>query len=155
MKVTLLVVGKARPPFADAVAEYERRVRHYYSFEVLEVKEYTARGAADERVMEEEGRRILKRIPERAEVVALHRGGESWSSVRLSRYLSEQALQGGQGVTFVIGGALGLSAEVLEASSRALSLSAFTLPHEMARVMLTEQLYRAGTISRGEPYHKG
>jgi 23S rRNA (pseudouridine1915-N3)-methyltransferase len=155
MKVLLLVVGKARRPFAEAIAEYEKRVRHYFPFEVVEVKEYAARGADESRVMEEEGKRLLAKVPEGAEIIALHRGGSRWSSEQLSQHLAERALHASPGVTFVIGGALGLSEEVLRASTHRLSLSAFTLPHEMARVVMTEQLYRAGTIARGEPYHKG
>lgn len=156
MKVTLAVVGKVRGPLAAAVAEYEKRAGRYHSLEVVEVKEQTSRAASGPReVMDEEGKRLLARIPPGFEVVALHRLGEGWSSTRLAEYLSEQALRASPGVAFVIGGAFGLSDEVLASARHRLSLSAFTLPHEMARLVLAEQLYRAGTIARGEPYHKG
>jgi 23S rRNA (pseudouridine1915-N3)-methyltransferase len=156
MKVILAVVGKARGALAAPIAEYEKRAGRYHSLEVVEVKEQPSRkGSAPQEVMDEEGKRLLARVPPGFEVVALHRVGEGWSSVRLAEYLSEQAVRASPGVAFLIGGAFGLSREVLEGARHHLSLSAFTMPHEMARLVLAEQLYRAGTIARGEPYHKG
>jgi len=156
MKLIVAVVGKARGALAAPIAEYEKRAGRYHSLEVVEVKERPARQAGDRRaVMEEEGKRLLARIPAGFEVVALHREGEGWGSSRLADYLSERALHASPGVAFVVGGAFGLSEEVLALARHRLSLSGFTLPHEMARLVLAEQLYRAGTIQRGEPYHKG
>ena len=155
MRLALLAVGRVRGPVADAVAEYEGRIRHYFPFEAVEVKEEPYRRAGDEdRVRDEEGRRLLARVPDGAEIVALHRGGRGWSSERLAAWLDELALRSSPGAAFVIGGAYGLSDEVLRTASKKLSLSAMTLPHEVARLVLTEQIYRAGTIRRGEPYHK-
>jgi 23S rRNA (pseudouridine1915-N3)-methyltransferase len=105
--------------------------------------------------MEEEGKRLLARVPAGAEVVALDRRGAAWSSERLARYLDELAIRASPGAAFLIGGAFGLSEEVLARASHRLSLSALTFPHELARLIMAEQLYRAGTILRGEPYHKG
>jgi 23S rRNA (pseudouridine1915-N3)-methyltransferase len=156
VKVQLLAIGRPRALFADSIEEYERRVRRYYSFEAVELKEQPSHQASGpEAVMAEEGKRILDRVPAGFEIVALDRAGEGWGSERLSRYLSELGVRSSPGVAFVIGGAFGLAPEVLSRASVRLSLSAFTLPHEMARLVLTEQLYRAGTIARGEPYHKG
>lgn len=156
MKVQLLAVGKVRGPVASAVDEYEGRIRRYYSFEVVEVKEEPYRGAGGAtRVRDEEGKRLLARVAAGSELVALHETGKSWTSEHLSRYLSELAVRGSPGASFVIGGAYGLSDEILRTARHMLSLSAFTLPHEVARLVLAEQLYRAGTIARGEPYHKG
>jgi 23S rRNA (pseudouridine1915-N3)-methyltransferase len=155
MKVLLAAVGKVRGPLAAPIEEYERRVRRYYSLEVAEVKEHPSHQASGpEEVRAQEGERLLARVPAGLEVVALHREGRLWSSERLSRYLEELALRSSPGAAFVIGGAFGLSQPVLERANHQLSLSGFTLPHEMARLVLTEQLYRAGTIARGEPYHK-
>lgn len=156
MKVILVAVGRVRGELAAPIAEYEKRARRYYSFDAVEVKEQTARNAnSASEVMDEEGKRLLARIPSGFEVVALHRLGEAWSSVQLSEYLSEQALRASAGVAFVVGGAFGLSDRVLGRARYQLSLSALTMPHELARLVLVEQLYRAGTIARGEPYHKG
>ena len=156
MKITLLAVGRPRGPTADAIVEYEKRAGRYFSFEAIEVKEEAYRKAGDAgRVRDEEGKRLLARVPANAEIVALHETGRQWTSHQLADYLQELAVRGSPGVAFVIGGAYGLSDEILARARHHLSLSAFTLPHELARLLLAEQLYRAGTIARGEPYHKG
>ncbi|HET7322464.1 MAG TPA: 23S rRNA (pseudouridine(1915)-N(3))-methyltransferase RlmH [Longimicrobiaceae bacterium] len=156
MKITLAAVGRVRGDLVAPIADYEARIAHYFSFEAAEVREETAgRGRTDAQVMGEEGKRLLARIPTGAEIVALDRRGKEWSSETLAEYLGELAVRGAPGAAFLIGGAIGLSEEVLARASRTLSLSALTLPHELARLVLTEQIYRAGTILRGEPYHKG
>ena len=155
MRVSLVCVGKPKSPIAEAIAEYEGRIGHYFAaFEVHEVKE-AGRRAQPEQVVAEEGERLLARVPKQHELVALHRPGRAWSSERLARYFTEGDLRGVGGVTFVIGGAYGLSPAVIERANQLLSISAMTLPHELARLVLVEQIYRAGTIARGEPYHKG
>jgi 23S rRNA (pseudouridine1915-N3)-methyltransferase len=93
-------------------------------------------------------------VPPGVEIIALTRDGQAWSSSDLARYFEQLALSGKQGAAFLIGGALGLSQQAIARAQRRLSLSAMTLTHEMARALLTEQIYRAGTITRGEPYHK-
>ena len=156
MRTIILAVGRARGPLADAIAEYEKRAARYFSFEAVEVKEEQFRGKGDAaRVRDEEGKRLLARVPAGAEIVALHETGKQWTSPQLADYLQRLAVQGSPGAAFVIGGAYGLSDEILARARHQLSLSAFTLPHELARLVLAEQLYRAGTIARGEPYHKG
>lgn len=156
MKLSLLAIGRVRGSVADAVADYEARIRRYYSYEAAELKEEPFRKAGDvPRVREEEGKRLLSKVAPGADLVALHETGRQWSSERLSAYLSELALRASPGAAFVIGGAYGLSDELLGRATHQLSLSAFTLPHELARLVLVEQIYRAGTIARGEPYHKG
>jgi len=156
MKMLLIAIGKVRALFSAPIAEYEKRLRRYYPFDVLELREQPSHQVSGpEQVMAEEGKRILTRLPAGYDLIALHRQGESWSSERLSHHLADLALHSRAGVAFVIGGAFGLSDDVLRRCNHHLSLSAMTLPHEMARLVLTEQLYRAGTIARGEPYHKG
>lgn len=156
MKVSLLAVGRVRGPVADAVVDYEARIRRYYTYAAVELKEEAFRRAGDAaRVRDEEGKRLLARVAPGADLVALHETGRQWSSERLSAYLADLALRASPGVAFVIGGAYGLSDAVLGHATHQLSLSAFTLPHELARLVLVEQIYRAGTIARGEPYHKG
>lgn len=155
MKILLVAVGRVRGPLAEVVAEYESRARRYFGFDAVEVREEPARpGVPIERVREEEGRRLLARVPPGMERIALHREGDDWGSERLARYLGELALRGSPGAAFLIGGAFGLSDALLAQATHRLSLSAFTLPHELARLVITEQIYRAGTIARGEPYHK-
>jgi 23S rRNA (pseudouridine1915-N3)-methyltransferase len=154
MKVSLIAVGRSRAPFAEAIGEYEKRVGRYFSFQAVEVKEVPFRGQPIQQLLDEEGERLLARVPVHHELVALHRTGEAWSSEQLAGFLSERALRSAPGVGFLIGGAYGLSRGVLERADRQWSLGALTLPHELARLIATEQIYRAGTISRGEPYHK-
>lgn len=105
--------------------------------------------------MAAEGERLLSRVPPGVEVAALTRDGTPLSSRGLADWLQELAVGGHPGVAFLIGGAYGLHGDVLSRARRRVSLSAMTLPHEFARLVLAEQIYRAGTIARGEPYHKG
>jgi 23S rRNA (pseudouridine1915-N3)-methyltransferase len=156
VKITVIAVGRPGRVLEEAIAEYEGRARRYWSLEVVEVREErSGKGIREEAVMAAEGERILKRVPRGAELVALSRTGAAVGSAELARELEAYAARGGTAVAYAIGGAFGLSGEVLRSARRELSLSAFTMPHDLARVVLLEQLYRAGTILRGEPYHKG
>ena len=156
MRVQILAVGKVKGLFAESVAEYEKRAARYWKLGVEEVSS-GARGASanPESVMKAEATRLLARIPKELEVVALTRSGMTMNSRELARYLEQRALTASAGVAFIIGGAYGLGNDVLVQTQRKLSLSPMTLPHQVARLVLAEQLYRAGTILRGEPYHKG
>ena len=155
MRVAVLTVGKARGPLAEPLAEYETRAARYFSFETREVREESSAGGRPAaQVRDEEGKRLLARLPEGHELVALHRGGRALSSEELAAYLDRAANNAVAGVAFAIGGAFGLSDELLKRATLLLSLSAMTLPHDLARLVLAEQIYRAGTILRGEPYHK-
>lgn len=156
LKVRVISVGRPGRLLADPIAEYEKRAARYWNIEFAEVREERAlKGTADDAIRSAEGQRILQRVPEGYDLMALTRTGETWSSTRFSQYLQQLAAQGNAGVAFVIGGAIGLGADVLKRANRQLRISDFTLPHELARLVLAEQLYRAGTIARGEPYHKG
>lgn len=149
-------MGRPGRLLADAIAEYEGRAGRYWPLEVVEVRQERAgrRGDVD-RVKRAEAGRLRERIPAGARVVALTREGVRWSSADMANQLAESVALEKRVTAFLIGGAAGLDDELLRAADVRLSLSAFTLPHEMARLLLAEQLYRAGTIMRGEPYHKG
>jgi len=139
--VTVIAVGKVRTPgLAPAIEEYENRLRHYVRFESIEVR------TAEE---------ILRRVPDDSRLIALTREGKRWSTRELASQMEDLQVYGGGGVAFAVGGADGLGRGVLGRAHLCLSLSNMTLPHELARLVLTEQLYRAGTLLRGEPYHKG
>lgn len=156
MRIVLLSVGRVKGPIADVVADFESRAGRYFSFEPREVKEEPAtRGRTVEQVLAAEGERLLARLPGGYELVALHRTGASWSSERLASYLEAAGVRALPGVAFAIGGAYGLSEELRSRATHLLSLSAMTFPHDLARLLLAEQIYRAGTILRREPYHKG
>jgi 23S rRNA (pseudouridine1915-N3)-methyltransferase len=155
LKITILTVGRPGRLFADAIGEYERRARRYWALDLIEVREERAvRGKTEAQIRGAETVRLLDRVPDGVEIVALTRNVDSWSSVRLARHLERMAVEAMPGVAFLIGGSLGLADEAMPGAVRRLSLSPLTLPHELARLLLTEQLYRAGTIVRGEPYHK-
>jgi 23S rRNA (pseudouridine1915-N3)-methyltransferase len=151
MKLRLLCVGSPRPPLADAIADFERRVGHYFDYEASEVSAGKGRPAEVRRA---ESEALLARLPEGFRVFALTRDGKRWDSRDLAGALDELATYGPPSAAWIIGGAFGLSDELLAKADRRVSLSDFTLPHELARLVLVEQLYRAGTILRGEPYHK-
>jgi 23S rRNA (pseudouridine1915-N3)-methyltransferase len=156
VKITLITVGRPGRLLDDAIAEYETRVRRYWSFDVVVVREERAgKGTTEEAVRDAEATRILKRVPKGAELVALTRTGDAWSSARFARHLERHAAQASPDIVYAIGGAFGLGDEILRDSRRRMRLSTFTMPHDLARLVLLEQLYRAGTIIRGEPYHKG
>jgi 23S rRNA (pseudouridine1915-N3)-methyltransferase len=155
MKIRVVVVGRVRGVLADAVAEYEERASRYWKLEVVEVEPGGGGREDAEAVMAAEGERILGRIPEHAELLALDRTGKPLSSRALARHLGERAVHALGDVAFAVGGAWGLAPAVRQRAARRISLGALTLPHEMARLVLAEQLYRAGTILRNEPYHKG
>ena len=154
MRLTVAVVGKPRnAALAAAIHEYETRAARYWPLDVVEVREASGRGVSAADARTREGARLLERVPEAALVIACDERGDELTSAEFARVVSG-ARERAQDVAFVIGGAYGLPDEVRTRASRAIQLAPFTLPHELARLVLAEQLYRAGTIVRGEPYHK-
>jgi len=155
MKITAIVVGRAGAPLKDAILEYETRAGRYWKFKVTEVASGAGGAKAHpDRAIEMEETRLLARLPEHAQIVALTRTGRGMNSLDFAGYLQDHALHSTPEVCFVIGGAFGLGTGVLDRAHKRWSLSDATLPHELARLVLAEQLYRAGTIIRNEPYHK-
>jgi 23S rRNA (pseudouridine1915-N3)-methyltransferase len=156
LKLAVIVVGRPGRLVREAIEEYERRAARYWSLDVVEVKGQKAlKGSDAVEVRAAESERLRAQVAAGLEIIALTRTGDSWSSERLARFLGELAVRGRPGAAFLIGGALGLSDELLRSADRRMRLSTLTLPHDVARLLLAEQLYRAGTIVRGEPYHKG
>jgi 23S rRNA (pseudouridine1915-N3)-methyltransferase len=154
MRLVVAVVGKARSPsLGDAIRDYEKRAARYWPLDVREVREERAGGIPTDKVKEREGDRLTEKVPSRAKTVACEPGGESLTSEQFAAFL-QTAREQDRDVAFLIGGAFGLSRAVTNSSSMKLSLAPWTLPHEIARLVLAEQIYRAGTIVRGEPYHK-
>jgi 23S rRNA (pseudouridine1915-N3)-methyltransferase len=158
MNVGLLCVGEVKGPLKRAVQDYEERIGRYWRFRVTEVEAGTGKGrkVEEEGVRKAEEERLLARLPKGGgDLVALTRKGKTLDSRRLAEFMEERALHSTREITFVIGGAFGLGQGILERATLKLSLSPMTLPHEIARLLLAEQLYRAGTILKNEPYHKG
>jgi len=140
MRYRVVAVGRVKDAALRAACdEYLARLRHYAKVEELEVKDEA---------------RVLGAIPDGSRLVALSRRGEGWSSTALAEQTARWELEA-RDVMFAIGGADALPADVLGRAERVWSLSPLTLPHELARVVVYEQLYRAHTIRRGEPYHRG
>jgi 23S rRNA (pseudouridine1915-N3)-methyltransferase len=134
VRIVVVAVGRLRPPFADDAQHYQKLITRHARLEVVEVRE-------DEQA--------TRRLPQRAFVSLLHRAGQAMDSLAFSRFL-EQRRQSGQDLCFVIGGPFGLELEGIE---HRLSLGPLTVPHQLARVILLEQVYRALKILAGEPYH--
>jgi 23S rRNA (pseudouridine1915-N3)-methyltransferase len=154
VKLTIVAVGRLKERFwREAADEYLKRLKPYADVRVVEIADRDS-GRNAVRALAEEGADVLRAIPASSYVVALDAGGRQLSSEGLSADIDDLALHGSSHLVFVIGGSVGLSADVLGRADARLSLGLMTLPHNLARVVLLEQLYRAFRISRGEPYHK-
>lgn len=155
MRILVASVGRSRAsPLRRATDDYEARLRHYLRFESVLAAPARLPDARAEEAREREAEALERLLPGNLELVALTRQGEPWSTRRLADYLDGQRTYGRPGAAFAIGGAHGLAPGLIARARIRLALSAMTLPHEVARLVLTEQLYRAATILRGEPYHK-
>lgn len=163
MKITILCVGKIKEKFyRDAVLEYEKRLSRYCKLEIMEVAdEKTPDGASDivcGQIKEKEGERMLARMErclrEGAYVCALAIDGKQPDSVEFSKKIEALGCGGTSHIVFLIGGSLGMSETLLKKADMRLSFSNMTFPHQLMRVILLEQIYRAYRIMNGEPYHK-
>jgi 23S rRNA (pseudouridine1915-N3)-methyltransferase len=153
MDITILAVGKLRPYYRDAADDYARRLRRYAHLNEHEVREASRAPTVSAQLTEEAGR-LGARIPEGSTLVVLTRDGAGWSSTDLARQLERWALAA-RPLVLMIGGSHGIHPSLLTRASSRWSLGPLTLPHELARVVVLEQLYRGFTILKGEPYHKG
>jgi len=153
--VEILFLGKTRESYlADGIKEYVKRLSHYLKVEIKTVKEERIKkGEPDKAIIERQSRNLLQYVQD-AHLVCLDRTGRQLESPELAGQLEKWEMQGLKKISFVIGGPLGLSAEILQKSDLILSLSRMTFTHEMTRLLLLEQLYRACTIKAGEKYHK-
>lgn len=159
MNVKILCVGKIKEKFyKDAISEYSKRLSKYCSLDIVEVQdEKTSENASDNEiniVKDKEGERILKHLKDRDYVISLAIEGAQKDSVSFSKHIENLGISGKSSIVFIIGGSLGLSNEVLKRSDELLSFSKMTFPHQLMRVVLLEQIYRAMRIMNNEPYHK-
>jgi len=156
IKIRILVVDRTRSPFlAEGEAFYLKRLENYARVEWIEVKPVKmTKGRPEEEIMRLEGETLLRKRGLKDYLVALDRAGRQYESEEFASRLEKAGMNATGGITFMIGGPLGLSAGVLGEANEVLSLSKFTLTHEMSRILLLEQLYRAFTILKGEKYHK-
>ena len=159
MKITLVTVGKIKEKFfEDAIKEYSKRLSRYCKLEILQVAdEKTPEGASEAvelQIKEKEGQRILSLIRDDAYVIALAIEGKMMDSEELAERIEKLGVSGISQIVFVIGGSLGLSAQVMKRADYALSFSRMTFPHQLMRVVLLEQIYRSYRIMNHQPYHK-
>ena len=152
VRIVVICVGRARAPFADDVAHYERLLSRQARIESVELREAGGDQGRRPQLLAREAEQIAARIPAGAFVCALDREGSQLSSTDLARWL-EQRRTDGRDLCFVVGGPLGLDSSVVESAESTLSFGPITLPHQLARVVLLEQLFRAHKIIAREPYH--
>jgi 23S rRNA (pseudouridine1915-N3)-methyltransferase len=155
VKLTIVAVGRLKERFwRDAAEEYLTRLKPYADVRVVEVADRDPAKGGEKRALAEEGDDVLKALPEAAHVIALTIDGTQRSSIGFAEALERLAVDGRSSLAFVIGGSHGLDERVLARAAESLSLGPMTLPHNLARIVFLEQLYRSFKIRRGEPYHK-
>lgn len=159
MNISIVTVGKLKEKYLiNGINEYLKRLASYAKVEISELPDEKApeqlSGSEMQQVKDKEGARILAKLAEDAYVIVLAIEGELWSSEHLAKELDNLATYGRSKVAFVIGGSLGLSTTVMQRADVTLSFSRMTFPHQLMRLILIEQVYRAFRINRGEPYHK-
>ncbi len=159
MNITILTAGKIKESFyREAVAEYQKRLKRYCRLEIIEVADEPAperaSSAQEELIREKEAQRILSRLRDNSFVITLEIAGKKLDSEKFAKKLEDLALSGKSQLVFIIGGSLGLHTSVSARADLKLSFSDMTFPHQLMRVILTEQIYRAFRIISGAPYHK-
>ena len=159
MSITLITVGKMKEkPYRMMADEYLKRLSRYGKVEEIELPDLpepvNSSPAIEAQIKEKEGESILSRIKSSDYVIAMTIPGKHWDSPGLSRHLDDLMTRGNSNIVFLIGGSLGLSDKVIARADEEMSMSKMTFPHQLARVMLLEQLYRAMKIRSGERYHK-
>ena len=159
MKIKIVTVGKLKEKYLkDGIAEYAKRISRFAKLEMIELTDEKTPDKASElenqKILETEGARILSKVGERDFVVVLAIEGKTFSSEDFSKQLEQASIKGYSTLTFIIGGSLGLAPVVKNRANLSVSFGRLTLPHQLMRLVLVEQIYRAFTIQQGSPYHK-
>ena len=156
MKLTFVFAGShSDEQMSEAAERYLNRIKHFYPVRVVDVKPERGRQtASDETIIRAQSARLAAAIPERGYTVVLDEQGQALDSLKFAKWLERLTIDNPDGVNFVVGGDVGMDETVKRRADRLLSLSAMTLPHQIARVVLLEQIYRACTLMRNIPYHK-
>jgi 23S rRNA (pseudouridine1915-N3)-methyltransferase len=159
MNITIISVGKIKEKYINSgIKEFAKRLSAYCKLKIIEVKDEPTKENMTESeeniIKKKEGEKIMSKIPNGSYVITLCIEGKELSSEQLAEKLDSLALTGNSNITFIIGGSVGLHEEVIKISNMKLSFSKMTFPHQLMRLILLEQIYRAFRISRGEPYHK-
>ena len=159
MRINIVCVGKIKEKYLKlGIDEFKKRLSKYWKLEIIELEDEKAPENLSDKEMlmikEKEGKKILSKIKDNSYVIALAIDGKNLSSEELAETINKLGVRGISNITFVIGGSLGLSDEVLSRADYKLSFSKMTFPHQLMRLILLEQVYRAYRINNGEPYHK-
>ena len=159
MKIKAVTVGKLKEKYLkDGIEEYLKRISRFAKFEMIELADEKTPDKASEsenqKILEIEGQRILSKVGDRDFVIVLAIEGKTFSSEEFSKQLEEASIKGFSTLTFIIGGSLGLAQDVKNRANLSVSFGRLTLPHQLMRLVLVEQIYRAFTIQQGSPYHK-
>ena len=159
MRINIVCVGKIKEKYLKlGIDEFKKRLSKYCKLEIIELEDEKAPENLSDKEMimikEKEGKKILSKIKDNSYVIALAIDGKNLSSEELAETINKLGVRGISNITFVIGGSLGLSDEVLSRADYKLSFSKMTFPHQLMRLILLEQVYRAYRINNGEPYHK-
>lgn len=159
MKVKLITVGKLKEKYLkDGISEYVKRLGRFTKFESIELPDEKTPDNASESenklILEKEGRRILSKVGDRDYVIALAIEGKQFPSEQFAKEIEQATLKAHSEITFIIGGSLGLSLEVKKRANQLMSFGLLTFPHQLMRLVLVEQIYRAFMIQQGSPYHK-
>lgn len=155
MKIKVICIGKTGKPFLEnGEKEYLNRLKHYSPVEKIEIPDLkNVKKFTKEQIKVAEGKLLLSKVQVGDQVILLDENGQNFSSVDFSKFIQKRFNQGGKGIVFLIGGAYGFSDEVYTKAQGKISLSLMTFSHQMIRMLFFEQLYRAFTIIKGEPYH--
>ncbi|NIB82637.1 23S rRNA (pseudouridine(1915)-N(3))-methyltransferase RlmH [Streptococcus pseudopneumoniae] len=159
MKIKVVTVGKLKEKYLkDGISEYSKRISRFAKLEMIELSDEKTPDKASEsenqKILEIEGQRILSKVGDRDFVIVLAIEGKTLSSEEFSKRLEEASIKGFSTLTFIIGGSLGLAQDVKNRANLSVSFGRLTLPHQLMRLVLVEQIYRAFTIQQGSPYHK-
>ena len=159
MNITIIAVGKLKEKYLkDAISEYSKRIGRYAKLQIIEVPDEKVPEdislKQEETIKRREGESILRHMKDSSYKIALCIEGKTLSSTELAEKIENISIKGASTITFVIGGSLGLSKEIIDKCDYLLSFSKMTFPHQLMRVILLEQVYRSFKIIKGEPYHK-
>ena len=159
MKIKLVTVGKLKEKYLkDGISEYTKRLNRFTKFDIIELPDEKTPDKAshleNQQILDKEGTRILSKLTDKEFVIALAIEGQQLPSEKFSKILSDITIRGISDITFVIGGSLGLSTAVKKRANLLMSFGKLTLPHQLMRLVLVEQIYRAFMIQQGSPYHK-
>lgn len=159
MNITIISVGKLKEKYLkQAIDEYSKRLTRYCKLDIIELQDEKTPDNASEKeelqIKEKEGELILSKIKDNMFVIAMDLKGENLTSEQFANYIENCGVMGNSNIAFIVGGSLGLSQNVIKRANYKLCFSKMTFPHQLFRVMLLEQIYRAFRIMKGEPYHK-